>query len=159
GLMTRYGGHSGAAGVTLPLEHFEAFTETVTNAIQAQGVALPHPPALQLHAWLPEAAQQVSIVKALDHLEPYGNDNPLPVFGVQGARVLDIRTMGREQQHLKISVGGRGRGLDAILWGGAHRASDVRGAAHVDLAGTLGVNTWNGVQRLQLILKDFRRSA
>jgi single-stranded-DNA-specific exonuclease len=159
GLMTRYGGHSGAAGVTLPLEHLDAFTDAVSEAVAGQGTVLPHPPSLELHAWLPEAAQQVSIVKALDHLEPFGQDNPMPVFGVQAARVLDIRTMGRESQHLKISVGGRGRGLDAILWGGAYRASEIRGASHVDLAGTLGVNTWNGVQRLQLILKDLRKAS
>lgn len=158
GLMTRYGGHSGAAGVTMPLEKLDAFIDAVSEAVRQQGTPLPQPPSLQLHAWLPEAAQQASIVKALDHLEPFGQDNPLPVFGVQAARVLDFRTMGQQNQHLKISVGGRGRGLDAILWGGAHRVNEVRGSAHLDLAGTLGVNTWNGVQRLQLILKDFRRS-
>lgn len=159
GLMTRYGGHSGAAGLTLPREHLDAFTAAVTDAVRAQGVPLPQPPALQLHAWLPEVAQQVSIVDALEHLEPFGQDNPLPLFGVQGARILDIRTMGREKQHLKISVGGRRRGLDAILWGGAARAAELRGAANVDLAGTLSVNTWNGVKRLQMILSDFRRAS
>lgn len=156
GLMIRYGGHSGAAGVTLPLAHFDAFEATVTDAINAQGVSLPHPPALELHAWLPEQAQQLGIVRVLDHLEPFGQDNPIPVFGVKAARVLDIRTMGRERQHLKVSVGNRGRGLDAILWGGAHRASEIRGAGYLDLAGTLGINTWNGMQTLQLILKDIR---
>jgi single-stranded-DNA-specific exonuclease len=157
-LMTRYGGHSGAAGVTLPLTNLEAFTETVTEAILAQGTPLPQPPALRLHAWLPEKAQQLGIVHALDHLEPFGQDNPFPVFGVKSARVLDIRTMGRENQHLKVSVGNRGRGLDAILWGGAHRASEIRGAGYVDLAGTLSINTWNGVQKLQMILQDLRRA-
>jgi single-stranded-DNA-specific exonuclease len=159
GLMTRYGGHSGAAGVTMPLEHYDAFVEAISRCVADHQLELPQPPALQLHAWLPEKAQQISVARVLDVLEPYGQDNPYPVFGVHGARVRNVTVMGREKTHLKITIGTRGREMEAVLWGGASRADEVRDASTVDLAGTLGVNRWNGVERLQMILKDFRPSS
>jgi len=157
-LLDRYGGHSGAVGVSLPLENYEPFVATVTRAVAEQQLALPQPPQLRLHAWLPERAQQLSVVRSLGVLEPFGQDNPFPIFGIQNARVRDVRTMGRgERKHLKITVGTRGREMEAILWGGAFREHELRGATEVDLAGTLDINQWNGIERLQLILKDFNR--
>lgn len=154
--MTRYGGHAGAGGVTLPAENFEAFYETIIGAAARQGLDLPQPPAIQLHAWLPEKAQQLGNARILNLLEPYGHDNAMPVFGIQNARLLRYTVMGKEKQHLKLTIGTPGREMEAILWSGADRSSELVAARHVHLAGTLSINEFQGVERLQLILQDFR---
>jgi single-stranded-DNA-specific exonuclease len=156
-LMTRYGGHAGAGGVTMPVANFEAFNEAILEAVAKQGLSLPHAPAIQIHAWLPEQAQRPDVARILNVLEPFGHDNAQPVLGVENARLLRYVTMGREQQHLKLTVGTSGREMEAVLWQGANRARELTLARHVDLVGTLSINAWNGMERLQLILKDFRR--
>jgi single-stranded-DNA-specific exonuclease len=157
-LLLRYGGHAGAGGVTLPVENFEAFNMAVTGAVVEQGLSLPQPPLITLHAWLPEKAQQLGVARVLNLLQPFGHDNAEPTFGVQNARLLRYTVMGKEKQHLKLTIGTSGREMEAILWRGAARSSELAAARHVHLAGTLGVNEFNGVERLQLILQDFRRA-
>jgi single-stranded-DNA-specific exonuclease len=157
-LLTRYGGHAGAGGVTMPVSNFDAFNEAVIEAVARQGLSLPHAPAIQIHAWLPEPAQRLDVARILNILEPFGHDNAQPVFGVEKARLLRYVTMGKEQQHLKLTVGTWGREMEAVLWQGASRSQELTLARQVDLVGTLGINSWNGMERLQLVLKDFRRS-
>lgn len=155
-LMDRYGGHAGAAGVTLPKENFAEFNATINAAIEHKQIDLPQPPVLQLHAWLPEQARQLSVARTLELLQPYGHGNELPTFGVQHARLLRYRVIGKEQTHLKLTIGTPGREMEALLWGGASRSAELVKARYVHLAGQLGINVFNGTERLQMILDDFR---
>ncbi len=155
-LLTRYGGHAGAGGVTLPLANYHEFVERITAAASQPGLNLPQPPVVKLDAWLPEEAFRPSIVTDLTALEPYGHGNTYPIFGAQKARLLRYDTMGRDNVHLKLTLGTRGRELQAIMWGGAHRSSELVGATHVDVCGELGINTWQGTSTLQMIMQDFR---
>ena len=156
GLLTRYGGHAGAAGVTLPAANYHAFVDTITAAASRPGLNLPQPPSVTLDAWLPEQAFQLSIIDDLDALAPFGHGNKLPTFGVPKARLLYVNTMGKDKSHLKLTLGTRGKELQAIMWGGAHRSVELVGVTHVDVCGELGVNTYQGVRSLQLLMADFR---
>lgn len=155
-LMDRYGGHSGAAGVTLPVENFPKFNDAIITAMQRRGLDLPQPPVLRIHAWLPEKAQQPSVARTLELLQPYGHGNELPTFGIQNARLIRYRVIGKEQNHLKLTIGTAGREMEALLWGGASRSRELTTARYVHLAGQLGINVYNGTERLQMILEDFR---
>lgn len=155
-LLTRYGGHAGAAGLTLPLANYHAFVESITAAASLPGLDLPQPPVVKLDAWLPEEAFKLSIINDLEALAPFGHGNALPVFGVPKARLMYVNTMGADNAHLKLTLGTRGKELQAIMWGGGHRSAELVGATHVDVCGELGVNTWQGVSRLQLLMQDFR---
>ncbi|HWV23288.1 MAG TPA: single-stranded-DNA-specific exonuclease RecJ, partial [Thermomicrobiales bacterium] len=157
-LMTRYGGHAGAGGVTLPAENFEAWNAAILAAIAEKGHTLPQPPVVTLHAWLPEQAWRLDVARVLQQLQPFGHGNAEPIFGIEHARLIRYSTMGREKNHLKLVIGTLGREMEAILWGGAGRSHELTLATHVDLAGTLGINEWQGVERLQMVLKDFHRA-
>ena len=156
-LLTRYGGHAGAGGVTMPVANFAAFNDAIIAAVQRKGLALPQPPSIAIDAWLPEQAQRLDVARILNVLEPFGRDNVQPVFGIEKARLLRYDAMGKAREHLKLRIGTPGRELEAILWQGAHRSAELTLATHVALVGTLGINAWNGNERLQLILQDFRR--
>ncbi|MCO5216867.1 MAG: single-stranded-DNA-specific exonuclease RecJ [Thermomicrobiales bacterium] len=157
-LLTRYGGHAGAGGVTLPLRNYHAFVDTITAAASHSDLHLPQPPTITLDAWLPEEAFRLSIVDMLDELAPFGHGNAFPTFGARQARLISYTTMGQDGSHLKLMLGTRGRELQAILWGGAHRSKELVGATHVDVCGKLSVNTFQGQRNLQMLLEDFRRA-
>lgn len=155
-LLTRYGGHAAAGGLTLPVANYPKFVEVITAAASKPELALPQPPSVKLDAWLPEQAFRLSIVDDLQALAPFGTGNPLPTFGVANARLLYVNTMGADRSHLKLTLGTRGKELQAIMWGGAHRSGELVGATHVDVCGKLGVNVFQGQRSLQLIMDDFR---
>lgn len=155
-LLTRYGGHAGAGGVTLPLANYHEFVDVITAAASRPALGLPKQPELKLDAWLPEQAFTLSIMDALKTLEPFGTGNEMPLFGVQKARLIYVNTMGKDRSHLKLTLGTPGRELQAIMWGGAHRSGELTGATHVDVCGKLSVNTFQGKRQLQLFMEDFR---
>lgn len=155
-LLTRYGGHEGAAGLTLPVGNYNEFVEVLTAAASRPGLGLPQAPQVKLDAWLPEAAFRLSIIDDLEELAPFGTGNETPVFGVPAARLLYVNTMGKDRSHLKLTLGTPGRELQAIMWGGAHRSGELVGATHVDVCGKLSVNEFQGKRTLQLFMEDFR---
>lgn len=155
-LLTRYGGHAGAGGVTLPVANYHDFVEVITAAAGRPALNLPQHPEVKLDAWLPEQAFQLSIMDDLKVMEPFGNGNEMPVFGVPKARLMYVNTMGKNKAHLKLTLGTPGRELQAIMWGGGHRSTELVGATHVDVCGKLSVNTYQGKRSLQLFMNDFR---
>lgn len=155
-LLTRYGGHAGAGGVTLPLSNFRDFVDVITAAAGRPALGLPQQPVVKLDAWLPEQAFRPSIVDDLQALAPFGTGNHMPMFGVPKARLLYFNTMGKDKSHLKLTLGTPGQELQAIMWGGAHRSDELVGATHVDVCGKLSLNTFQGKKSLQIIMEDFR---
>ncbi|MCA9834902.1 MAG: single-stranded-DNA-specific exonuclease RecJ [Thermomicrobiales bacterium] len=157
-LLTRYGGHAGAGGVTLPVENYHAFVDTITAAASQPGLGLPLPPTIQLHAMLDERAFQVSIMEILEELAPFGHGNDFPTFGVKGATLRYVNTVGRDGAHLKLTLGSPGRELTAIMWGAGNRSRELVGASRIDVCGKLSVNVFQGQRSLQMFMDDFRVS-
>lgn len=145
-LLERYGGHRMAAGLTVRRDQVAAFRERF-NAIATD--------ALALTALGPEQRVDIEVVPtdvddALErwgrHLEPCGMGNPAPVFGVRGVQLAGARTVG--SNHLKATIAGAGRSLDAIAFNWADRAAHLTGGA-VDVAFRLERNEWQGRTSLQ----------
>lgn len=155
-LLTRYGGHAGAGGVTLPVSNYHDFVEIITAAAGRPALGLPQQPVVKLDAWLPEQAFRLAIMDDLQTLAPFGSGNEMPIFGVPKARLMYVNTMGNNGTHLKLTLGTPGRELQAIMWGGGHRSSELVGATHIDVCGKLSVNTFQGKKNLQLFMEDFR---
>lgn len=146
GLLERFGGHRMAAGLTIRRERIEAFRE------QFNAVALERLDPADLG---PEQRVDLEVVEGdvsddLErwgrHLEPCGMGNPAPVFGVRRARLRAARKVG--SNHLKATLDGVGRGLDAIAFNWYDRAGGLEGVP-VDVAFRLERNEWQGRSTLQ----------
>jgi single-stranded DNA-specific DHH superfamily exonuclease len=91
--------------------------------------------------------------RELERLAPHGKGNPQPQLTVVGGTVRNTRLI--KDKHLKGTLYGEGAPLEFIWWGGAPFRDQVEGQ-RVDLLGTLGVRTWQGIERLQLTVEDAR---
>lgn len=157
-LLTRYGGHSSAAGVTLPKSNLDRLEEHLEAEVAVSGLSIPTPRSIVIDADVSLDRLTTQMVHGLGVLAPFGAGNPVPVLRVRNARLQRYTTMGQEKQHLKISVLAGSRPLDAVLWNGAWRSSELVTPRTIDLVGRLEINQWNGHERLQLIAEDFRPS-
>ena len=155
-LLTRYGGHAGAGGVTLPTENYDAFVDTITTAASRPELGLPQPPRIQLHAMLDERAFQVRLMDVLEELAPFGHGNEFPTFGAKNVALRYVNTVGRDAAHLKLTLGSPGHELVAIMWGAGKRSRELVGARTVDVCGKLSVNVFQGRRSLQMFMDDFR---
>ncbi|MGN7453249.1 single-stranded-DNA-specific exonuclease RecJ [Paenibacillus pasadenensis] len=154
-LMEHYGGHAAAAGMTLKHEHLAELERGLCLEAARQLQPEDYVPVSEIDlVCLPEEAS-LKTIEQLALLEPFGSGNPLPKVLLQGARLAELRTIGKDQSHLKLSLGKPGASaLDAIGFGLGGLSEQLAGSSAADIVGELSVNEWNGRKRPQLMIRD-----
>jgi single-stranded-DNA-specific exonuclease len=154
-ILTRFGGHSLAAGVALHLEHIGDLGDYLAAEVAKLGISVPLPAQLRIDATLPAEYLRIDTPRDLARLEPFGRGNEEPLLAIRGAELTRYDAMGSDRSHLKLTCRAGGRQIEAVFWGGAWRSKELVGVRRVDLAGRLSINSWQGRERLQMILADF----
>lgn len=155
-LLERFGGHSLAAGLALDLDNLVDLQAHLASTIRAQNMTIPAPHHLAIDAVLPPDYLTIRTPRELARMEPFGRGNETPTLLIRDADLLRYSTMGTDNRHLKLNLKCQGRQVEAVFWGAAWRSSELVGVRHVNVVGQLSINTWNGSERLQMVLKDFR---
>jgi single-stranded-DNA-specific exonuclease len=145
-LLERYGGHQMAAGLTIRRQHLEAFRERFGEiARETLGPDdLGPEQRVDLEIGLPEATRELE--RMCRHLEPCGQGNSSPVFGVRGVRLAGRGRVGNG--HLKGVLDDGSTRLAAIGFQWADRVPWLSDGP-VDAAFRLECNEWNGNTTLQ----------
>ena len=155
-LMTKFGGHKQAAGLTIESSRIRELRARVND--YADGCLGPDDlrPRLWIDGSLTFRSISAQVMSELAVLAPFGAGNPCPVFRASGVEIVDGPRLLKER-HLKMAFKQEGRVMRGIAWRAADRESFV--AAHrsaIDLAFSLEQDTWNGERYLQLSVADFR---
>jgi single-stranded-DNA-specific exonuclease len=153
-LLSHYGGHSMAAGMTLPVENLLSFHQQLTQFAQASLTAAEDIPLTIAEEELTLDRLHIKWIDQLQALAPYGMGNPMPLFILHPATVTKIQCLGQQNNHLKLRVEDRGKGLDVIGFRFGEFAQEMSPSAQVKLLGELHMNEWNGRRTPQLILRD-----
>jgi single-stranded-DNA-specific exonuclease len=154
-LFERFGGHAQAAGFTLPAERVAELEERFERHARSRLTLADLEPQLNVDAELDMAELDWAFYDQLKQLEPFGMGNPTPVFRMRNLRVLaPPRIVG--EKHLKLKVARGSKVFDAIAWGKADRVEAVARDQQMDIAFSLGENSYQGTTSLQMILRDFR---
>lgn len=155
-LFLAFGGHSGAAGMTLPVENLERLSDILEEFIEKGNLDLSSKPSLVLDEELQLAELSLDTVKALEKLAPFGMDHTKPTFYLKGFQVESARTMGQDNAHLKLRIKQEGVSVDVVAFGRGSLATEFTQVKGLELAVQLSVNQWNGTTTLQLMLVDAR---
>ncbi|MBX7214681.1 MAG: single-stranded-DNA-specific exonuclease RecJ [Thermoflexales bacterium] len=161
-LLLRHGGHAAAAGFTTTPDRVEALHARLEALAQAARPTEGWERVIRADGEFPLAEINWRTLTQLRQLEPHGAGNPRPTLVVRGARKGSVDRIGKSAEgegppHLKLRLrDGWGASWEALGWRMGERAAEAAACEHLDLAFHLDVNEWNGEQRLQLILQDFR---
>jgi len=153
-LLIRHGGHAAAAGFTVANENLKELEDRLRATAQQELAERDLTPALIIDADITLDQLTWDLQRELDRLEPYGCQNPVPLFVSRNVRVLRCRGVGADDKHLKMKLGGRDGSWDAI----AFRQGDWLGKLpdRVDIAYHFEVNRWNGIRQLQLNVQELK---
>jgi single-stranded-DNA-specific exonuclease len=155
GLLSRHGGHAAAAGFTVATEKLDTLRRCLQAIAAEQLATVELRPTLEIDAEIPLEEIDWATQALLSQAEPCGAENPQPVLLSRDLEVRDIRAVGGEQKHLKLTLrDGRGVAWDAI----AFRRGDLLGRipGRVDAVYNLEINEWNQGKQLQLNIQDLR---
>lgn len=155
-IFTAFGGHAGAAGMTLPVENLEKLSDILCQYVTDKEIdtSIKNPLILDETLSLPDLS--LESLKSLERLAPFGMDHKKPVFWLKDFDVTQARTMGQHNAHLKLKVKQEGASFDVVAFNQGVLASEFQQAQQLELAVTLSVNIWNGQTSLQLMLVDAR---
>ncbi len=153
-LLARYGGHAAAAGFTVRDEHLDQVSQWLTEIAKVEMGLFAPEPMLEIHAegTLDELLSP-QLARLCAELEPFGKDNPTPVFLTRRAQVLNWGYVGAQGQHLKLNVSSGGRSVDALSW---NHAAHWGGYTAVDLVFQLAEDRYRGESRTYLRIEDMR---
>ncbi len=152
--LTEFGGHRNAAGFVLPAAAIEEFVRTIQE--HAATMASDEGPILEIDAQVSFDDITEELVQEIERLSPWGNGNPQPVFCARNLRVERARLVGKDQQHLKLTVAQGTRRFEAIAFGFGKEMDDIASSPALDLAFQPEINEWNGYRSLELRIVDWR---
>ena len=157
--LVRFGGHAAAGGFTVKPGAFEAFRAAFTAACakQRKEHALDAD-ARDFDGWVEPGDLTPGLYADLRRLEPFGEGNPEPVFGLRGVTLREVRVMGVEGRHLSLAFVNRDVPR-AIWWGHGGRAEDLRkhAARPYDVFFTLTTSGFDSaLPHLELRVVDLR---
>ncbi|CAM2843480.1 single-stranded-DNA-specific exonuclease RecJ [Rariglobus hedericola] len=154
--LTSWGGHPMAVGVSLEKVHLETFRARFADAVRTAAGGDLIDPILTLSAWLTPDQINEQLMDDLESLQPFGQGNPEPIFGVRGV-VLRSRPDVFKQAHFRFNFDdSRGRRLFGVAWKMATRLPPT--GVPLDFAVELAWNHFNDRKLLQLELVDWRVS-
>lgn len=157
--LVAFGGHPSAAGVTVREDRIPAFAEQFSAIAATWAQAAPHIPTLHLDSEVRLDEVTHRLIQEIDALHPFGAGNPEPMFAVKRLEIMSARVVG--EKHLKMTLRqGRSLPFDGIGFGmKSLEAQGLSLGTRVDVACTPELNRWNGLDRIQLRIRDMRPTA
>ena len=154
--IEKFGGHSMAVGITVKKDNLEKFKkefEQIATHSKIDEII----PIINIDAKVDLSDIDKEMVESLKQLEPFGEANKMPVFAFKNLKIDSIRALS-EGKHLKLTLKDNNYIINAIGFNIGYLANEYRIGDKIDVAGVLEINTFNGVDNLQINIKDIMKS-
>lgn len=149
-LTTSLGGHEGAAGLSIKAENYDAFKSSLEEVFDR---TVPEDTVEVKPADFVIGADQLTydLINSFDRLGPFGQAFGQPTFQVCDLPIDEVKSMGKEKNHLKIMCDG----FAIILWNGYELVADrAKKASTVTVTGQAVVNEYLGAKTMQLMVNS-----
>ena len=171
-LFTKFGGHAMACGFSLPYENIDILRKSLNENCPLDAADME--PSIKLECEIPLDTVSLELAYELTKLEPFGKDNERPRFYTQGASLHSVRFVGTEKNIAQLTfLSPSGKQVRGIFFDGADNIKDLlaknqkadyiqpleKGSTlkinlTVDIAYTVEINHYNGIDYLQLNIAD-----
>ena len=153
-VLVQYGGHVLAAGLSIDKDRISEFRDKINEYAET---IEPIVGVLHIDCKLNPAGIDVDMVSSLQILEPYGAENPQPLFGLYGMVVSAVQGVGNGK-HTRLSLKKNGVSLSAIMFSVAPEDLPYVMGDKVDVAVKLSENEYQGKTQVSIQVKDIRLS-
>lgn len=155
-ILTHYGGHPMAVGLSLDTENIELFRKRINEYAEGLG-AMPFD-KLNIECKLNPAYISLDLVEALEYMQPYGAGNPTPIFGLYNMILTNIIPLSNNK-HLKLTFSRNNTTINAMKFFTSTDEFPYKKGDVLDLAVTFDTNEYNGNVSVSIIIKDIKPSS
>ncbi len=155
-ILKNFGGHKYACGLTILKKNLNQFKKTINEIADFVLTAEDLIPRIDIDAEIMLSALDRKVVEEVYRLEPFGEGNPEPVFCSRNLRLArPLRII--KGEHIKLWVSDGSKEFEAIGFGlvkNTNIESFLKNPSQFDLAYTVSFNSWQGIDNIQLKIKD-----
>lgn len=157
-ILSNFGGHSIAAGLSLKPEDIDEFRIQINN--YAKDILTPDKMKvnISIDSKIPPEYVTEKSERTLSALEPFGVGNPRPVFSMSNLVITSMKRMGVDNKHLRLTLKYNNTLFNAVGFGMGYYAEFFKMNDRVDVAFTMDLSHFSGTPSLQLMLKDIKYS-
>jgi single-stranded-DNA-specific exonuclease len=153
-LLSHWGGHPMAVGVSMETQNVNAFRTQFCNSIEHMTGCIMEEPEIMISAWISLAEINSQLLDQLEILAPFGQGNPEPIFGVREALISgNPKPFGKNHFRFQISST-QGNRISGVAWNMGSRIPPA--GKPIELALRVSWNNWNGSRFPQVTLLDWR---
>jgi len=156
-LLTNFGGHQFAAGLSLHLKDLPEFKRRFEQYVSEHIRPDQLTPTIHVEQELALSDIDQKFYNILKHLEPFGPENPRPIF--VSRNLINNRytkRVGKTGEHLRLDVTDRQVAISGIAFGLGDLALDIQNGKAVDVCYELDENTYNNVTSIQMMVQDIQ---
>ncbi|EKU49974.1 single-stranded-DNA-specific exonuclease RecJ [Staphylococcus massiliensis] len=153
-LISKFGGHHMAAGMTLPIENIDELEAALDAYVQKLSQQYDLSPKKTVDIELEESDITVENIQDIERLRPFGTDFNAPLIRINNIRIRDSKAIGQEKRHLKLTLGERS--IQALFWNQGQLSQEMMTDESLSFIGKLQANEWNGNKNPQVILEDLK---
>lgn len=152
-LLTRFGGHEAAVGVTLPAANLPAFAERLCAYMDALPEDAFHP-LIRIDACVDLGELTLESVAQLERLAPFGQENPVPCYLARDVMLANCRAVGAEKNHFSCALSDGRSTVSGIMF----HCTDIEALMHTDsvvnAAFEVQIDEWRGRRSVKAMLKS-----
>lgn len=152
-LLSHFGGHSRAAGFTLPTRNLPRLKQRLLELAVTQLDGVDLRPRLDIEAEVTLLELGGETFQAIQQLAPFGQGNPVPTFLSRGVKVIDCRPMGNSGEHLRLKLEQGNTAWNGVAFRGGDYLAEV--SSLLDIVYNVEMDRWGGGERLRLNIQDF----
>lgn len=157
-MLTSFGGHHMAAGLSFDFEKLDAVKEQVEAYFKENNLTEAEKDSLVIDGELPISEITVEFIETLKMLAPFGTDNPSPYFMIKDNKIEQLKQIGASNNHLKYQAVNGEVKLDCIAFNYGEEMSEFSQGESIQQVGQLSINEWNGFRKPQFMLTDYQVS-
>lgn len=155
-LLTHYGGHPMAVGLSLESKNIPLFRKRI-NEFANRFENMPFD-RLNIECKLNPAFLSVELVQSLSCLQPFGAGNPTPVFGLYNMTLNNIIPLSNNK-HIKLILSRNGATINALCFFTSAEEFPYKKGDVIDLAVTLEINEYNGNTSVSAVVKAVKENS
>lgn len=156
-LLTKFGGHPMAAGLSLDKENVEKFKRRLNDQCTLSEEELTEKVVIDME--LPFAAITEQFIEELEYLEPFGKGNTKPVFAARGVAMQHVKIIGKNKNVAKATaIDAAGNRMEAICFHDAQEFAErcERNNGKMSITFYPGINEFRGERQIQIVITHYR---
>ena len=156
-LLTKFGGHPMAAGLSLDKENVEKFKRRLNDQCTLSEEELTEKVVIDME--LPFAAITEHFIEELEYMEPFGKGNTKPVFAARSVVMQHVKIIGKNKNVAKATaIDAAGNRMEAICFHDAQEFAErcERNNGKMSITFYPGINEFRGERQIQIVITHYR---